>query len=135
MRPTASTLSFVVSLILGIGLTLLPSPSTFVTSFLDAEALSYGRPGFTKEEATAKLGRRVRVVYSEPIMIGKRSSKGFWLDVEVGSRGTVKEIAEFLPGRYDVIVEWDEPQQDAPWVTFYRSTGDYSNYYKCLVEE
>ena len=127
MRLTASIFSFVLSFTVGISFTLLLPRSIFVNFSLDAEVSSYNNSGFTKEEATAKLGRRVRVVYSEPIMIGKRSSKGFWLDVEVGSRGTVKEIEESSPGRYDVIVQWDEPQQDAPWVTYYRRAGEYSN--------
>ena len=94
--------------------------------------------GFSKEEAEAKIGRRVRVIDCSSLkLIGKRRDdpEGGWLDLTVGERGTVKKMEEAAPKEYFLIVYWDKPKEEYPYRSYYRKAKQFSVYSECLAEE
>ena len=124
MRFGISILTFVTTCSLGIGL---------VIYFLFSP---YTQGGFTKEEATAKLGHQVRCISAvkakeKEVSYSKCSSKDGCLDTEIGGHGKVVEVWKRTFGGYFVVVEWDEPDHDGPWLSYF---GRYE-YSKYLAEE
>jgi hypothetical protein len=113
-------------------------PSVWPSLYLELPFTVSSEKGFTREEAEAKLGRRVRVVDCPSLKsIGKRRDDpdGRWLDLTIGERGTVKRIEESAPNYCYVIVFWDEPKEQYPYRSYYRKAGYYSVYSQCLSEE
>jgi hypothetical protein len=93
--------------------------------------------GFTRKEAKAKIGRRVRVADCSSLkLIGKRRDDpdGGWLDLAVGERGTVKKLEKVAPNEYYLIVYWDNPKERYPYRSYYRKAGRFSVYSECLAE-
>ena len=94
--------------------------------------------GFTKKEAESKIGRRVRVRKCSSLStIGKRRDdpEGLWMDLTVGEHGTVRRIEEVAPNEYYLIVFWDEPKEQFPYRSYFRKSGRFSVYNKCLRED
>ncbi len=136
MCSKLSILSFIGAFLAGVSGAALPSALPTVFTITSTFGSQVG--GFTKEEAEAKIGRRVRVAGCSSLnLIGKRRDdpEGMWLDLTVGERGTVGRMEEVAPGRYWLIVYWDDPKAAYPYRSHYRKAGQYSVYGECLSEE
>lgn len=116
MRRIYSLFSFIIAFTLSLML-----------SFLSYSFQSSG-PGFTKEEASQKLGRRVSYVAAPD---GERSLKqaanGEFAVIPVGARGTIKGMKELPSGKYFIVIDWDGTEQNEPWRSWfgrdYRQAG------------
>ena len=110
MRSPSFVLCLVLTCVIGIGLVYLP---TYLVEWY--------MPAFTKEEATAMVGQRVRNVYWTDGFAGMKCPQngGECASVEVGERGTVIGVEEVSPDRYFFVVRWDEPRQGESMVSYF----------------
>jgi len=116
VRRICSLLSFIIAFTLGLILT-----------FLSYSFQSSG-PGFTKEEASQKLGRRVSYVAApDGEMSLKRAPDGEFAVIPVGARGTIRGMQELPSGKYFIVIDWDGVGQNEPWRSWfgkdYRQAG------------
>ena len=104
MRLPLPVLSFVLAVVAGVGLVDL---RTYVTE--------WNSPGFTKEEASAIVGRRVEFIFwSDGFKNMKWQQHGeFCGSARVGEKGTVVGIKDY-PRGYILLVRWDEPCRGEP---------------------
>lgn len=136
MRAKILILGLIGLLLMGVGAIALPSVLHRV--FLAPSSFLSSERGFTKGEAEAKMGRRVRVLNCSSLKtIGKRRDdpEGMWMNLTVGESGTVKRMEEVTPHEYHLIVFWDEPKEEYPYRSYYRKAGHFSVYSECLAEE
>ena len=98
MRLRLPILSFVLALVAGVGLVDL---RTYITEWRS--------PGFTKEVASAMVGRRVEFLFwSDGFRNMKWQQHGeFCGSARVGEKGTVVGIKDY-PRGYILLVSWDE---------------------------
>lgn len=109
MRLSLSVLSFVTACFLGIG-----------AAHLATVAIEWYSPAFTKEEATMIIGSRVRNIYWTDTYRGAKCPViGVCADVKIGERGRVIGIKEVSPNEYFFVVQWDEPSQGEPMLSYF----------------
>ncbi len=84
-------------------------------------------PKITGEEVTAMVGRRVRHLYLDdrfavakcPASIDIRAvAEGVCTGVARGERGSIIRVEEWTPQQYFLVVQWDEPNQGAPMLSY-----------------
>jgi hypothetical protein len=85
-------------------------------------------PSFSKAEAAAMVGRRVRHRWNEKFMVHKCFEEEPCLLIGDGEYGTVIGIEPVPDGGYFLIVQWDKPK--LPHLSYF---GRYS--YKFLKEQ
>ena len=85
-------------------------------------------PSFSKSEATAKVGHRVRHRWDKRFMVHKCFEEERCLRVGDGEYGTVIGIEQVPDGGYFLIVRWDQPK--VPHVSYF---GRYS--YRALEKQ
>ena len=108
MRFAASALSFVLTCAAGVSSVLLP-----------ARVYEWYSPAFTKDEAVAMVGRRVRNDYGADARIGmKCPERGICAEVKVGERGSVIGVREVSPDGYFIVVRWDNPAHGEPMLSY-----------------
>lgn len=108
MRRVYSLLSFIIAFTLSL-----------ILSLLSYSFQSSG-PGFTKEEASQKLGRRVSYVAApDGEMSLKRGAHGEFAVIPVGARGTIRGMEELPSGKYFIVVEWDGREHHEPWRSWF----------------
>jgi len=136
MRLKLFILSFVVLFMISAAIIALPY--VLHHDFIAQISLISQDRGFTKEEAKAKIGRRVRVVNCSSLkLIGKRKDdpEGRWMDLVIGEKGTVRRMEKIAPNEYFLIVYWDKPKGKYPYRSYYRKSGQFSVYHECLAQE
>lgn len=116
MRRIYSLLSFIIAFTLSLFLSLL------------SYSFQSSGSGFTKEEASQKLGRRVSCVAAPDGEVSlKRGPNGEFAPIPVGARGTIRGMKELPSGKYFIVIDWDEMEQNEPWRSWfgkdYRQAG------------
>lgn len=97
MRWKASILSFSLACVLGICVGINPSIPDRLW------------PSFSKDEAAAKVGRRVRLRWNKGFMVHKCFEEELCLLVGDGEYGTITAIEKVPDGGYFLLVRWDHP--------------------------
>ncbi|MEW6737522.1 MAG: hypothetical protein AB1489_39940 [Acidobacteriota bacterium] len=95
MRLKSSIVAALITFMLGVGVASLPK---MFNSFSST---------FSKAEAIAKIGSRVRYVYNEEDMQLVTCKKDNCHAINTGERGTVTGITEIKDEGYFLIVQWD----------------------------
>jgi hypothetical protein len=107
-RLPSSILSFVLAFVAGVGVI-----------YLDRYITEWRTPAFTKDEAVAMLGHRVRnISWSPNHRAMKCPNGGLCADVKVGDRGSVVAIQQ-SSGGYFLVVRWDEPSHGEPMLSYF----------------
>ena len=108
MRMPLAPISFVLAVVAGIGLV------QFETYVIEKNS-----PGFTREEASAFVGHRVRNIFWSPRYKSVKWPRqgGRCLDLLVGEQGTVIDIEKQFSQEYFLVVQWDTPDQGTPFVS------------------
>jgi hypothetical protein len=109
MRWHSSILTFALTLAIGIGVV-----------YLHNRVTEWRTPAFTREEAAAMVGHRVRNIFWSDTFRGMKcpQSGGLCADVQVGDQGTVLGTKE-SSGGYFLVVRWDHPSQGAPMLSYF----------------
>jgi hypothetical protein len=104
-------LTLLISILLLIGF--LPPGCSYRTG-----CLSSSISGYSKEEATKYLERRVYCYYgTSSNSASKCNPNRFCLSIFSGEYGTIKELEEVCPGKYLLIVHWEGMEEDGPWTS------------------
>jgi len=122
MRLTVSILSFFLACVAGVGMARLYTPV--------AERYLY-EPGFSAEEATAMVGRRVRHSYLDERFAVVKCPAGTNLDavpegvctrVRREERGSIVRVERVTTNQCFLVVRWDEPSQGEPALSYVDAT-------------
>jgi len=108
MRFLSPILGFVLAFATGLGL-----------AHVHTLADEWHAPAFTEEEAAAMVGRRVRNTYwaDQFAVVKCPRSGGGCAEVLAGERGSIVGVKEVSPGRYFLVVRWDNSGGGEPMLS------------------